>query len=98
MPTGMAVLGGMAMGIREQVTSLLSLPKEVMLNLPQVILTGREEAVVENYKNIIEYSDTLIRINTSSGIIKFEGNGLMLKQITSESITISGSITKIEHM
>ena len=84
--------------IKEQITDLLSLPKEIVLNLPQLILTGRNELSIENYKNIIEYSGSRIRINTSSGVLLILGTDLTLKQITTEHITVTGEIVKFEFM
>lgn len=87
------------MGIfKEHLTELLSLPKEILLNLPQIILVGRKEVSIENYKSIIEYSDTAIRINTSSGVLLIAGNGLTLKNMTTEYITVIGGITKLEFL
>ena len=88
----------MAISIKEQIIELLSLPKEVILNLPQVVLTGHGEVSIENYKNIIEYADTHIRINTSSGVLQVTGSSLGLKQITAEHITVLGNIVKLEYM
>jgi len=84
--------------IKEQIADLLSLPKELILNLPQVILTGSNEINIENYKNIIEYTETQIRINTNSGILLIAGYNLTLKQITAEYITITGDIVKLEYL
>ena len=88
----------MAVSIKEHMTELLSLPKEITLNLPQVILTGSSETVIENYKNIIEYTETKIRINTNSGILMIMGYSLRLKQITAEYITVVGEIVKLEYV
>lgn len=88
----------MGIGIKEQMADLMSLPKEIILDLPQVILTGSGEVSIENYRNIIEYSDTYTRINTNSGILLITGHGLLLKQITSEHITVTGEIIKLEYL
>ena len=88
------------MGIKEhveQLTGLLSLPKQVVLNLPQIILTGKGEVSIENYKNLIEFTESLVRVNTNSGIAAIHGNRLNLKQITTESITVTGDIVKVEY-
>jgi len=85
-------------GIKEQMADLMSLPKEIILDLPQVILTGSGEVSIENYRNIIEYSDTYTRINTNSGILLITGHGLLLKQITAEHITVTGEIIKLEYL
>jgi len=88
----------MRTGIKEHIADLLSLPKEIVLNLPQVILTGSGEINIENYKNIIEYTDTKIRVNTNSGILLIAGHSLALKQITAEHITVVGGIMGLEYL
>ena len=88
----------MAQPIKEYMTELLSLPKEIVLDLPQIILTGSQEVNIENYKNIIEYTETRIRVNTNSGILLISGHSLLLKQITAEYITVAGEIVKLEYM
>lgn len=87
---------GKGRGLKRNVTEALELPKEVILNLPLVSLIGREELCIENYKGVIEYSEERIRVNTGVGVLKIEGKNLFLRHITSESITITGGITKFE--
>lgn len=84
--------------IRKKITNMLELPKEIVLNLPLISVTGNEEIVIENYKGIIEYNEERIRINTSCGIIRIEGKSLHLKRITAENMTINGLITKLEYI
>jgi len=81
--------------MREKMTNLLSLPKEIALNLPLILATGRGEVNIENYKNLIEFTDTKVRINTSAGALTIEGERLSLKQITTEHILITGKIAKM---
>ena len=88
----------MSMSIKEQITDLLSLPKEIILNLPQITLTGSDEVGIENYKNIIEYTNEKIRINTNSGVLLIVGCNLILKTITAEYITVAGDINKLEFL
>ena len=73
----------------------MSLPKEVALDLPVVLATGRGEITIENYKNLIEFTDQIIRIRTKEGVIKIEGERLILRQITSESLLITGRVSGI---
>lgn len=72
------------------------LPKEIMLGLPLLTIIGTREVRIENFKNIIEFSEEKIRISTSSGILKIEGKSLVLSEINSKSISISGSILKYD--
>ena len=83
------------MRVKEKMTGLLALPKEIALNLPLLTATGREELNVENYKKLVEFTDTKIRIHTTAGMLTVEGQRLLLKQITSEHVLITGKIQDI---
>lgn len=83
-------------GLKYSVTQSLELPKEIMLNLPLLTILGTDEARLENYKNIIEFSDEKIRINTNCGILKLEGKNLIISEITSNDICITGKLLKYE--
>ena len=82
--------------VKREITAALALPKEIVLNLPLITLYGNEELNLENYKGIVEYTNERIRISTSKGVLKIEGRSLLLKQVTSENISVTGSIIKIE--
>ena len=84
------------MRFKEKMTDMLSLPKEIALDLPLLMATGRDELNIENFKNLVEFTDTKIRIQTRAGMLTVEGTGLKLKQITTENIFISGKIKGIQ--
>lgn len=84
--------------LKASITSMLDLPKEIMLNLPLLTIIGTDEVMIENYKGVIEYSAEKIRIKTTCGTLKLEGKRLILKEITSENISITGKILKYEYI
>lgn len=84
--------------IKKNITEALELPKEILLNLPLVTIIGNEDFKIENYKNILEYSENKLKINTSCGILKIEGTSLTLKEISSEKLLISGIIKSFEYL
>jgi len=83
------------MKVKEKLTQALALPKEITLDMPLIIATGRGELNIENYKNLLEFSETKIRVHTSSGLLVVEGNGLLLRQMTTENLIITGRISGI---
>jgi len=87
-----------AIKIKKGVSSVLDLPKEIVLNLPLVTLVGNEDLSIENYKGVIEFTDEKVRLSSSAGIIKIEGKGLYLKKITAENILLGGKIIKFEYL
>ena len=75
---------------------LLELPREVASSDIKLTINGFDEILIENYKNILEYQDILIKINTFEGTITIYGFSLKLEQMTDEDIKIIGKIENIE--
>lgn len=82
--------------IKEKVAEALTLPKEIVLDLPKITMIGNGQVFIENYKGVIEYDNERIRINTSKGIMKIFGESLEINTITTEEIFIKGYIKNIE--
>ncbi len=82
--------------LRERITEALDMPKDLALNLPKLNMTGDKELYIENYKGIVEYSETLVRIKTTHHILKVTGKALQINTITDEDLLISGQIISLE--
>lgn len=74
-----------------------NMPKDVVLGVPIVTLTGQVEVNVENYRGIIEYTDVLIRIKSKSGQIKISGKNLEIEYYTNDEMKITGRVEKVEY-
>ena len=81
---------------RKKINDILEIPKEVYSNVPNFIITGFEEMIIENYKGILEYEDYYIKINTFIGIVNIHGLNLKLEKMTEDNIKIIGKIEEIE--
>jgi len=84
--------------LKEKMSELLELPKDIVLNVPKLTMVGNKDLLIENFKGIIEYDNDRIRINTNSGIIKITGEGLEIKEITSEDLMVNGYISSLEFL
>mgnify|MGYP003765283993 CR=1 FL=1 len=82
--------------LKYNVSEALELPKDIVLDLPKVILIGNIQLNISNHKGIVEYTQDTIRINSSIGIFKIQGESLELKTILAEEIIIAGNIENIE--
>lgn len=82
--------------IKTRISDSLELPKEVTLNIPILMVTGKNDIYIENHKGIIEYSNEILRINSEIGIIKITGKNLYIKEINKEEIFIVGDVDVIE--
>lgn len=81
---------------KNRFNDILEIPKEVYSNIPNFIITGFEEILIENYKGILEYEDYYIRINTFIGIVNIHGIHLKLEKMTEDNIKITGKIESID--
>lgn len=83
--------------IREKVTTAIDMPKDVVLGASVLTVLGSNEACIENYRGIIEYTDTLIRIQTKDKQIRIHGKRLQIEYYTNDEMKIKGYISSIEY-
>ena len=84
--------------VKTRVSEALELPKEITLDLPKISMVGNIQMLVENHKGIIEYSPNSIRVNSSIGVIRIDGEDMNLRNIGSDDIIIIGTVKKIEYL
>ena len=81
---------------KKRLNDILEFPKEIYGNIPNLIITGFEDIIIENYKGILEYEDYIVRVNTYMGIINIHGINLKLEKMTEDNLKIIGKIESIE--
>lgn len=82
---------------KELVVDSLKLPKDLLLGASIVTLTGNREAWIENYKGIIEYSDTLVLLQGKTCQICITGQHLSIDYYNNEDMKISGCIEYVRY-
>ena len=83
--------------IREQVIDQLELPKDLLLGEMIVTITGRKELLIENYKGILNYEDSFIRIQAKHSRVVIIGKQLSISYYTNEEMKITGFIEQIQY-
>lgn len=73
-------------------------PKELVLGVPVLHITGTEEIRLENYRGIQEYTEELIRIQTRTGQIRLTGKRLNVEYYTNDEMKVTGWIQSIEYL
>lgn len=79
-----------------RIEKLLEMPKEVVSNEPKITISGFNEMLIENYKNILEYEEFYIKLNTYIGIININGFNLNLEKVSTDDIMVTGKIDSID--
>ncbi len=88
---------GRKVPMEDRITKVLEIPKEVLLNIPIITLTGNRDLCVENFIGLVEYSNECIKISTQCGLLTISGTELEAKSMTYELITIRGNITSMSY-
>ncbi len=81
--------------LREKMISSLELPKDLMLGAAILTVTGNQEILIANYKGILEYEDSFIRVQTKNCRILISGAHLAIDYYTNEEMKITVTITDI---
>ncbi len=84
------------MNIKETIADRLDMPKDAVLDVSKLIITGNREIYIENYKGIAEYTTETVRLGTGTGFIRLDGENLMIKTISTDEITLTGKIKSVE--
>lgn len=79
-----------------RINKILEIPSELISMVPKITSLGFKKLMIENYKNILEYQDHFIRVNTSIGIININGLNMKMEEMTKDDIIIEGSIDSVD--
>ncbi|NLW56022.1 MAG: sporulation protein YqfC [Firmicutes bacterium] len=82
--------------LRAKVADFFELPSEIVLDLPRLVLTGKQRLLIENHRGIKEYAKALIRLSTPVGTLRISGQDLEILAIAQEQVEIEGRIDQIE--
>lgn len=83
--------------IREKMIAAIDLPKDVVLGSSVLTVLGSNEICIENHRGIIEYTDTLIRVQTKEKQIKIQGKRLQIEYYTNDEMKIKGYVHSIDY-
>ena len=79
-----------------KVADALDLPLDAISNTPRTEIIGNEKIICENFRGIIDYNENSFKINTQAGIIKIDGDELVIASITDEEVCVVGNIVRVE--
>ncbi len=72
-----------------KITAFLEMPEEIITDKPRITILGFDELAIENYKNILEYDEVFIKVNTFIGAINISGFNLKLIQMNKDDIMVT---------
>jgi sporulation protein YqfC len=81
--------------LKQQMSDLLELPGDVMMDFPRIVMLGSAQVVVENHRGITKYNSEVISISISGGEIVIKGSDLKLRNVLPEEIYVEGRIKSL---
>lgn len=81
--------------VRRQVTEMLEIPGDVLLDMPKLVLVGNVQVLIENHRGVLEYTSNLIRVAVTEGEVAVAGEELHLRHIQPDEIVIAGRIRAV---
>ena len=82
--------------IGRKLVEFFDIPLDTVPDWPRVALNANQSLTVENHRGVIEYDQSLIRINTKMGEIRITGAGLTLVSAVKDEIAVAGKIERVE--
>ncbi len=80
---------------REGLARTLGMPGDLLLDLPCLRCEGRTRLHIDNHRGVIEYTLTCLRLRTSDGEIRIEGDKLLLRDYGYDSVAVEGRIDSV---
>lgn len=83
--------------VKRGLSEKLDISKDIILDLPKIIIIGKEEITIENHKGIIVFEKNIIRIKTKINNIKILGEKFEIIYIGESTLSIKGEFISIEY-
>ena len=80
----------------QSIAEVLDFPLDVISDIPRGELMGNCQMSIENIRGVLDYNENCIKINTTVGIIKIDGDELLIESITDDGVCIKGTIIRLE--
>ena len=80
---------------KEKIADYCELPKDILLGVPILSLTGNRELRIDNLKKVLEVSNEKIRLLCKDYIICICGEDLQILLYTKDELDIYGRIKEI---
>lgn len=84
--------------IKQQISNVLEIPNDIMLDLPKIVVVGNVQVLIENHRGIVAYSSEQIRVSVSCGELEIRGQELVLRNILPEEMVIEGKIQAVSYL
>ncbi|AVP55009.1 sporulation protein YqfC [Clostridium tetani] len=73
----------------------LELPRDVLMDLPKIVITGNTEISIENHRGIVVFDENIVKINSRVGLLSIHGRDFEILFLGGKTITLRGVFKSI---
>lgn len=81
--------------VKENLSLKLDLPRDLVLNLPRITITGNNEVIIENHKGVVLFEENQVKINSGVGLITINGSNFEILFMGGSTLTLSGKFKSL---
>ncbi|QKS70857.1 sporulation protein YqfC [Paenalkalicoccus suaedae] len=81
--------------LQHMLTDVMEIPPDIALHLPKVTLIGHLHIYLENFSEVLFFSDQRLIVKSQFGRIVIDGEQFVLKTILKEELMMEGKITNV---
>lgn len=82
---------------KQNIADKLDLPRDIILNMPKITVTGDNEIIIENHKGVVLFGENQVKINSGVGLISIFGSRFEILFMGGSTITIGGKFKSIAY-
>lgn len=82
--------------IRRYAQDYLDVPNDIAFDLPRITVIGFYQIYIENYKNVVQFTNEYLHLKLTNKEIKIVGERLVIRKIWTDEIFIEGLIKEIK--
>lgn len=83
--------------LQKHLAKLFDLTPDVVMGLPLIMLIGQEKIYLENHRGLNLYQKDKIKIKIKGGFLLVKGQSLIIEEIASDSLSITGKIDTLSY-
>lgn len=80
---------------KTNIAQKLDLPRDIVLDMPCITITGDNEISIENHKGVIIFEEKQVKINSEVGFVSIFGNDFEILFMGGSTITIGGKFKSV---
>lgn len=88
--------GDMVKRFKRQMSDMLEIPNDIIMDLPKIVLVGDLQLFIENHRGIVEYSPENVRVNVGDYEVSVTGEDLLLRNVLPDEICLEGRIRSVQ--